>query len=64
MFTHAAGSIMSTRGGNGPNAGVVRKISNLPGVGHRAVGPIDAVGKRPQKMPWASGFERAGAICE
>jgi hypothetical protein len=55
---------MSTHGGAGPNAGVVRKISDLPGVGDRAAGPIDAVGKRRQKATQASGFGRAGAICE
>jgi hypothetical protein len=55
---------MSTHGGEGPNAGVVRKISNLPGVGDRAAGPIDAVGKRRQKAKQEFGFGRAGAICE
>jgi hypothetical protein len=29
----------------------VRKISNLPGGGDRAAGPIDVVGKRRQKVP-------------
>jgi hypothetical protein len=36
----------------------------LLGVGDRDVSPIDAVAKRPQKAMQASGFGRAGAICE
>jgi len=55
---------MSTHGGAGPHAGIVRKISDLPGVRDRAAGPIDAVGKRRQKAKQASGFGRARAICE
>jgi hypothetical protein len=36
----------------------------LLGFSDRDVSPVDAVGKRPQETAQASGFGRAGAICE
>jgi hypothetical protein len=52
-----------THGGSEADRELDKQVVLL-GVGDRDVSPIDAVAKCPQKAMQASGFGRAGAICE